>query len=83
MDRTVKNRVSARGAKISSKHQITIPKRAMASAGLRSGDRVRAEARGRGRVLLIREDDPIERHAGSLTGVYRRTELDDLRSEWD
>jgi bifunctional DNA-binding transcriptional regulator/antitoxin component of YhaV-PrlF toxin-antitoxin module len=72
-----------RGAKISAKHQITIPIRAMNAAGLRRGDRLRAEPRGRGRVLLVREDDPVERHAGSLTGLYRRGELDRLRDEWD
>lgn len=79
----VRNDAPARGAKISAKHQITIPIRAMAAAGLRTGDRVRAEARGRGRVLLVREDDLVERHAGSLTGVFRRGELDELRDEWD
>lgn len=67
---------------ISAKHQVTIPKHAMTSAGLRTGDRLRAEPRGRGRVLLIREDDPIARHAGRLTDVYRPRELDELRDEW-
>lgn len=83
MSRKVKEQDRVRGAKISAKHQVTIPIRAMASAGLRTGDRVRAEARGRGRVLLIREDDPVERYAGALTGAYRRGELDELRDEWD
>ncbi len=83
MERNVKDQDRPRGAKISAKHQVTIPIRAMASAGLRTGDRVRAEARGRGRVLLIREDDPVERHAGALTGAYHRGELDELRDEWD
>lgn len=81
MDRDVKNR--ARGAKISAKHQITIPMRAMTAAGLRSGDRVRAEAQGRGRVLLVRDDDPVARHAGALTGAYSGTTLEELRDEWD
>jgi hypothetical protein len=54
----------------------------MAQAGLRAGDRLRAVARGRGRVLLVREDDPIMRHAGALTGVYRPGELNELRDEW-
>lgn len=72
-----------RGAKISAKHQITIPIGAMTAAGLQTGDRVRAEAAGRGRVLLVREEDPVQRHAGALTGVYRRGELDKLRDEWD
>ena len=67
---------------VSSKHQVTIPKSAMDAAGLRTGDRLRAVAKGRGRVLLVREDDPIERHAGALTGAYRSGELDELRDEW-
>lgn len=83
MARRVKNATAARGAKISAKHQITIPIGAVRSAGLRTGDRMRAEAKGRGRVLLVREDDPVARHAGALTGVYRRGELDELRGEWD
>ncbi|MBA3851527.1 MAG: hypothetical protein H0X59_04065 [Chloroflexi bacterium] len=54
----------------------------MTSAGLRTGDRLRAVPRGRGRVLLVREEDPVARHAGKLTGVYRPGELDELRNEW-
>jgi bifunctional DNA-binding transcriptional regulator/antitoxin component of YhaV-PrlF toxin-antitoxin module len=83
MDRLVKNERGGRGAKISAKHQITIPMRAMAAAGLRTGDRVRAEAQGRGRVLLVLENDPVLRHAGALTGAFRRTGVDELRDEWD
>lgn len=67
---------------MSSKHQVTIPKQAMTGAGLRTGDRLRATAQGRGRVLLVREDDPVDRYAGRLTGVYRPDELDELRDEW-
>ena len=75
-------KATARGTTISAKHQVTIPKHAMIAAGLRNGDRLRAEPRGRGRVLLIRDDDPVARHAGRLTGVYRPGELDALRDEW-
>jgi len=67
---------------VSSKHQVTIPKQAMISAGLRAGDRLRAVPHGRGRVLLMREEDVVDRHAGTLTGIYRREELDELRDEW-
>ncbi len=81
MSNAVKNS-GRRATTISSKHQVTIPKQAMTAAGLRTGDRLRAEPRGRGRVLLIREDDPVARHAGKLTGVYRPAELDELRDEW-
>ena len=67
---------------VSSKHQVTIPKAAMTAAGISAGDRLRAEARGRGRVLLVRDDDPVERHSGTLRGVWGPQELDDLRDEW-
>lgn len=83
MAREVKIADGRRGAKISAKHQITIPIAAVTAAGLRTGDRMRAEAKGRGRVLLVRQDDPVARHAGALTGVYRPRELDELRDEWD
>ena len=81
MDPEVKN--ARRGAKIRAKHQITIPMQAMTAAGLRRGDRVRAQAQGRGKVMLTREDDVVQRHAGALSGVYQRNELDELRDEWD
>jgi len=67
---------------VSAKHQVTIPLDALARAGLRAGDRLRAEVRGPGEVVLVREDDPIERYAGSLTGVYPDGYLDELRREW-
>lgn len=82
MSQSVKKPVTRFRTTVSSKHQVTIPKDAMTQAGLRAGDRLRAEAHGRGAVLLIREDDPIARHAGKLTGTYRPGELDELRDEW-
>lgn len=80
MPTKVKNRRAS--TTVSSKHQVTIPMAAMTAAGLRAGDRLRAVPRGRGRVLLVREDDPVVRHAGRLSGVYRSGELDELRDEW-
>jgi bifunctional DNA-binding transcriptional regulator/antitoxin component of YhaV-PrlF toxin-antitoxin module len=67
--------------RISSKNQVTIPAAALAEAGLEKGDRLRAEVRGRGKVLLVREKDPVEVYAGILKGVYRGS-LDRLRKEW-
>jgi bifunctional DNA-binding transcriptional regulator/antitoxin component of YhaV-PrlF toxin-antitoxin module len=81
MEREVKRRRRGRTT-ISSKSQVTIPKQALTAAGLRTGDRLRVEPRGRGQVLLIREEDPVARHAGKLTGVYRPGELGELRDEW-
>lgn len=77
----VKN--ASRGAKISSKHQITIPQEAMRNAGLEAGERLTARADGPGRVVLEREQDILKLYAGALTGVYSGETIDQLRDEWD
>lgn len=82
MDRQVKNR--RRGhTRVSAKHQVTLPVEALRGAGIRTGDTLRAEVRGPGEVLLVRDVDPVSRYAGALTGVYAADELDVLRNEWD
>jgi len=48
---------------------VTIPIDALAQAGLRVGDRLRAEVLGPGEVVLVREDDPLARVVGALTDV--------------
>jgi bifunctional DNA-binding transcriptional regulator/antitoxin component of YhaV-PrlF toxin-antitoxin module len=68
--------------RVSAKHQVTLPVEALRRAGIHTGDTLRAEVRAPGELLLIREADPIDRYAGSLTGVYARGELDELRDEW-
>lgn len=78
----VKQRRRRGRTRISSKHQVTIPVDALAAAGLKIGDQLRADVSGPGRITLVREDDPIERFAGALTGVYPDGYLDDLRREW-
>ena len=70
-------------ARISAKHQITIPVDALRAAGLEVGERVVARADGPGRVVLERERDVLAEFAGRLTGVYAEGELDRLRDEWD
>ncbi len=79
----VKERRRRGASRISSKNQITIPAEALRSAGLEVGDRVVAHADGSGRVILEREHDVVAEFAGALTGTYRPSELDELRSEWD
>jgi len=74
---------ASRGAKISSKHQVTIPQESMRNAGLAAGERLTARADGPGRVVLEREVDILERYAGSLTGVYDSETLAELRDEWN
>jgi bifunctional DNA-binding transcriptional regulator/antitoxin component of YhaV-PrlF toxin-antitoxin module len=79
---TVKNR--RRGyTRVSAKHQVTLPVEALRRAGIRTGDTLRAEVRGPGEVVLVRDVDPVGQFAGALTGVYDPGELDELRDEWD
>lgn len=68
---------------MSSKNQVTIPASELRAAGLRSGDVVRVEALGAGRVVLTRVDELIARYAGSLdTGGELRRQIEELRDEW-
>jgi bifunctional DNA-binding transcriptional regulator/antitoxin component of YhaV-PrlF toxin-antitoxin module len=68
--------------RVSAKHQVTIPLTTLRDAGIRTGDTLRAEVRGPGEVVLIRDEDPLDRYAGALTGFYDPRELDGLRDEW-
>ena len=70
-------------AKVSSKHQVTIPVEALRAAGVRAGERLVATADGPGRIVFEREVDVLAELAGSLTGVYQADELATLRDEWD
>ncbi len=68
--------------RISRKHQATLPVDALRQAGLKPGDELVVEAAGAGRIVLVRAEDPIERHAGKAPGVYPPGYLRDLRDEW-
>jgi hypothetical protein len=77
----VKNR--RRGfTRISAKHQATLPVQALKEAALSPGDQVRVTAAGRGRLVLERDSNLVERHAGALPDVYEPGELERLRGEW-
>lgn len=62
--------------RVCAKHQVTLPIDALEGAGIRTGDVLRTDVRGPGEVLLVRDADPIERFAGSLTGVFTADALD-------
>jgi bifunctional DNA-binding transcriptional regulator/antitoxin component of YhaV-PrlF toxin-antitoxin module len=81
MERTVKVRRRGRTT-ISAKNQVTLPVDALEGAGLKVGDRLRAQVIGPGQITLLREEDPLDRFAGALTGDYPMGYLDDLRREW-
>lgn len=82
MAEKVKQKRRRGSTRISSKHQVTLPVDALDRAGLHAGDRVKAVVAGPGRIVLEREDDPIEAHAGRLTGTFGPDYLSDLRAEW-
>lgn len=68
-------------ARISSKHQITLPVAAMDAVGLRAGDEI--EVRVEGSALIIEPyTDIIRSNAGQLTGRMDRSVLDQLDEEW-
>lgn len=80
----VKQRRRRKGfTRVSSKNQVTIPIDALLVAGLRSGDTVMIEAKSTGEIILRREEDPLERYFGSMTGMFPPNYLRDLRDEWE
>lgn len=69
--------------RVSSKHQVTIPKAAFRTAGLEPGDTLKVEAAGAGRVVLTRIDELINLYSGSLdTGGNLRRRVEGLGEEW-
>ena len=81
MEKDVKVRRRRGFTRVSPKHQVTIPVEALVIAGVQVGDPLRVEARANGEIVLTRAQDPLERYAGSLTGLYPLDELAQLRSE--
>lgn len=68
---------------MSPKHQVTLPVDALRRAGLRSGEELRVEVTGPGTIVLSRAEDVLDRHAGTLSGVFPRDAISELRDEWD
>jgi bifunctional DNA-binding transcriptional regulator/antitoxin component of YhaV-PrlF toxin-antitoxin module len=70
-------------SKISSKHQVTIPVSALRDAGIRTGDVLKVEADGAGRLVLTRVDELLGRYSGQLaTGGGLGKAVEGLREEW-
>lgn len=57
-------------------------RRSVEQRGPKPGDELRVEAAGAGRIVLVRDDDIVERFAGTLPDAYPERYLEDLRDEW-
>ncbi len=67
--------------KISSKHQVTLPVDALASAGFAVGDEVTIEAAGPDTIVVRRTARDVDAAFGVFDGLYEPGHLDRLRSE--
>lgn len=80
----VKARQRRRGVtRLSSKHQVTLPITALRQAGVAVGDELRVEADGDGRLVLVRERDPLDELIGSAPELAGVVDLQALRDEWE
>lgn len=67
--------------RISSKHQVTLPVEALASAGFSPGDDVAIEAEGPDVIVVRRAQRDAEAGFGVFDGLYEPGYLEELRSE--
>jgi bifunctional DNA-binding transcriptional regulator/antitoxin component of YhaV-PrlF toxin-antitoxin module len=69
--------------KVSAKNQVTIPVGALRDAGVRTGDVLKVEADGAGRLILTRVDEALGRFSGQLASGGRLGKtVEGLREEW-
>lgn len=87
MDQRVKLRRKG-FTRLSTKRQVTLPIRVVEELNLHPGDELRVEADG-DRVVLSRAATSAARRlhairevAGTVTGVWKRGDLERMRSEW-
>jgi bifunctional DNA-binding transcriptional regulator/antitoxin component of YhaV-PrlF toxin-antitoxin module len=67
-------------ARISSKHQVTLPVESLKQAGFSIGDEVAIEAEGSDRIVVRRVSREAERVLGVFDGLYEPGYLERLRS---
>ncbi len=67
--------------KVSRKNQVTLPVAAMRAAGIAQGDELRVETEADGRIVLVRDGDPLDRFVGAIPGIGE--DLERLRDEWE
>jgi AbrB family looped-hinge helix DNA binding protein len=74
-------------AKVSTKHQISIPSEARKKLGIEPGDRLTVEVTDDTLILRLRPAKPSERLRGIARGMYQGLDAVEyvrrLRDEWD
>jgi AbrB family looped-hinge helix DNA binding protein len=74
-------------AKVSTKHQISIPSEARRKLGIEPGDRLAVEVTNDALILRVRSAKPSERLRGIARGMYEGLDAVEyvrrLRDEWD
>jgi AbrB family looped-hinge helix DNA binding protein len=83
MDKVKQQRRRKGFTRVSSKNQVTLPIDVLMTAGVRPGDSLMVEAKTNGEIVLRREEDPLDRYVGSMTGLFPPDYLRDLRDEWE
>jgi bifunctional DNA-binding transcriptional regulator/antitoxin component of YhaV-PrlF toxin-antitoxin module len=68
--------------KLSSKNQVTLPVAALRAARVEPGDEFRVEVDGEGRLLLIRQTDPLDEVIGAFPGLSAAADLEGERDAW-
>jgi bifunctional DNA-binding transcriptional regulator/antitoxin component of YhaV-PrlF toxin-antitoxin module len=69
--------------RVSSKNQVTLPVAALREAHISQGDELRVEVEADGRIVLVREVDPLDKFIGSMPGLSEAADLESLRDEWE
>lgn len=69
--------------RLSSKNQVTLPVGALRAAGVSVGDELHVEADGDGRLVLLREREPLDELIGSAPELAGAVDLQALRDEWE
>lgn len=68
---------------VTAKNQVTLPVAALRAAHVGPGDTLRIEVSGEGRLLLVRETDPLEQAIGAFPGLSASTDLEQERDAWE
>jgi hypothetical protein len=55
----------------------------LAASRIKAGDSVRVESDGDGRIMIVRDHDPLDDLIGSAPGLSAATNLQALRDEWE